>query len=209
MPASLRWTKVAAFTPSASEYTLSCGCPQSPNRLHYRSRTTSRSTRLRLPPDLPSVTLSMTTSRTNTLLRLPPDLPSVTLGDVSLDWPHGCGCPPISHRLHSLLVAIHPLRVAVAPRSPIGYTVHDDLADKYIVAVAPRSPIGYTWRCFSRLAPWLRLPPDLPSVTLSSRRYPSSTGCGCPPISHRLHSRHGRRADAAGCGCPPISHRLH
>ena len=188
----------------AGRSTLDEGCRFHSVRLRVHAQ-------LRLPPDLPSVTLGRERMRKEQLLRLPPDLPSVTLSErVRLALRVGCGCPPISHRLHCVRLRTNKIHVAVAPRSPIGYTVcacgrtrfmlrlPPDLPSvtllrpaqsrHSLVAVAPRSPIGYT--------------------TTSSPKS-SFSSCGCPPISHRLHSHPVTSSGLISCGCPPISHRLH
>ena len=141
-----------------------------------------------------------------------------------------CGCSPISHRLQcdrcGLLarrVAVaprspigynrarpHPLHqlVAVAPRSPIGYNATAASKARSMVAVAPRSPIGYNLNARDLFGLTLRLLPDLPSATIEKRRLDPRSRCGCSPISHRLQSSSSTPATPASCGCSPISHRL-
>ena len=105
------------------------------------------------------------------VLRFPPDLPSDTIW-----WP-----------------ASATERVAVSPRSPIGYNSREqvrprsqlrfppDLPSDTIdearqaslsqVAVSPRSPIGYNPPQWRPSRQWLRFPPDLPSDTMSGPRW--------------------------------------
>ncbi len=151
---------------SACPSPMSCGCPPISHRLHFRLRV-PLADELRLPPDLPSVTLDVMDTKLENVLRLPPDLPSVTLVGQrrardylvavaprspigytarvrQLDRHPSCGCPPISHRLHFGDRPGTWEEVAVAPRSPIGYTPHPSASAAGRVAVAPRSPIGYT-----------------------------------------------------------------
>ena len=78
----------------AGRSTLDEGCRSHSVRLWVHAR-------LRLPPDLPSVTLKQSPMTLSEMLRLPPDLPSVTLETESPRGICSCGCPPISHRLHS------------------------------------------------------------------------------------------------------------
>ena len=103
-----------------------------------------------------------------TLLRLLPDLPSAIIR------------PEIDTRSAQ--------RVAVAPRSPIGYNRSQHLPRRHHVAVAPRSPIGYNSNMDTGFTHAVAVAPRSPIgynpvATHHGRCRPC---CGCSPISHRL-----------------------
>ena len=77
-----------------------------------------------------------------------------------------CGSSPISHRLQYKVQLDILGRVAVPPRSPIGYNVRSNAHVAPDVAVPPRSPIGYNTLTRPRESVLLRFLPDLPSATI-------------------------------------------
>ena len=122
----------------AGRSTLDEGCRLHSVRLWVHAR-------LRLPPDLPSVTLPHERELDAALLRLPPDLPSVTLARAAVRADLQLRLPP---DLPSVTLQYDMVRMARELRLP------PDLPSVTLAfaGVALRGK--------------LRLPPDLPSVTL-------------------------------------------
>ena len=114
---------------------------------------------------------------------------------------------PIGYNMSSRIMP--PQLVAASPRSPIGYNTSSrwlvrrqgcgfppishrlqyaryQVVERAVVAASPRSPIGYNVKMAAREAIALRLPPDLPSATMSRRRPAKPSRCGFPrsPIGY-------------------------
>ena len=72
------------------------------------------------------------------------------------------------------------------PDLPSGIIPVEEQSEAVKVAVPPRSPIGYNTR--RHRVEWIRLrfPPDLPSGIIQQGVESLALGCGSPPISHRV-----------------------